>query len=104
MCAPDDGWIYHPKHVEQFPDINKLCNDASCWIYIGILKRLPVQEVNIYGPYILKCRVNGFINTRYTPQARVWQRQLTQGFPKLTLQNSQLCKKFLEQSVEVLGN
>jgi hypothetical protein len=28
---------YHPKHVEQFPDINKLCNLASCWIYIGIL-------------------------------------------------------------------
>ena len=26
MCAPDDGWGYHPKHVEQFPDINKLCN------------------------------------------------------------------------------
>jgi hypothetical protein len=28
---------YHPKHVQQFPDINKLCNVASCWIYIGIL-------------------------------------------------------------------
>jgi hypothetical protein len=23
--------------VEEFPDINKLCNVASCWIYIGIL-------------------------------------------------------------------
>jgi hypothetical protein len=33
-CAPDDGWKYHPKHVEQFPDINKLCNVASCWIYM----------------------------------------------------------------------
>jgi hypothetical protein len=31
------GWKYHPKYVEQFPDINKLCNVASCWIYIGIL-------------------------------------------------------------------
>jgi hypothetical protein len=37
VCAPDDGWKYHPKHVEQFSDINKLCNIASCWIYIGIL-------------------------------------------------------------------
>jgi hypothetical protein len=37
VCAPDDGWKYQPKHVEQFPDINKLCNFASCWIYIGIL-------------------------------------------------------------------
>src|SRR5215813_8654097 len=40
-CAHDDGWKYHPKHVEQFPDINKLCNVASCWIYtyIGIYLR-----------------------------------------------------------------
>jgi hypothetical protein len=34
-----DGWKYHPKHVEQFPDINKMCDVASFWIYeyIGIL-------------------------------------------------------------------
>jgi hypothetical protein len=37
VCTPDDGWKYYPKHLEQFPDINKLCNVASCWIYIGIL-------------------------------------------------------------------
>jgi hypothetical protein len=39
LCAPDDGWKYHPKHAEQFPDINKQCDVASCWIYeyIGIL-------------------------------------------------------------------
>jgi hypothetical protein len=39
VCALDDGWKYHPKRVERFPDINKLCNVASCWIYsyIGIL-------------------------------------------------------------------
>jgi len=24
VCAPDDGWRYHPKHVEQFPDINMI--------------------------------------------------------------------------------
>jgi len=30
VCAPDDGWWYHPKRLEQFPD--KLCNIASCWI------------------------------------------------------------------------
>ena len=35
-AAPDDGWKYHSKHVEQFTDINKLCNVASCWIFIGI--------------------------------------------------------------------
>ena len=36
VCAPDDGWRYHPKRVEQLPNINKLCNVASCWMYIGI--------------------------------------------------------------------
>jgi hypothetical protein len=37
--APDDGWKYHSKYVEQFPDINKLCDVTSCWIYeyIGIV-------------------------------------------------------------------
>ena len=36
VCAPDDGWRYHPKHVEQFPEIDKLCNVAYCWIHIRI--------------------------------------------------------------------
>jgi hypothetical protein len=36
VCAPNDRWRYHPKHVEQFPDINKLRKVASCWIYTGI--------------------------------------------------------------------
>ena len=36
VCAPDDGWRYHPKHVQQFQDINKLCNVASFWIYVEI--------------------------------------------------------------------
>jgi hypothetical protein len=39
VYAPDDEWRYHPKHVEQFQDINKLCNSASCWIYIRIYLR-----------------------------------------------------------------
>jgi hypothetical protein len=39
VYAPDYGWKYHPKRVEQYPDIHKLCDVASCWIYeyIGIL-------------------------------------------------------------------
>jgi hypothetical protein len=59
VCAPDDGWKYYPKHVEQFPDINKLCNVASCWIYtyIGILlgahsvlhiSRIKVNKIRLY--------------------------------------------------------
>jgi hypothetical protein len=34
VCVPDDRWKYHPKHVEKFPDIHKLCDFASCWIYL----------------------------------------------------------------------
>jgi len=47
-------WKYHPKHVEQFPDINKLCNVACCWIYeyIGILLRVH------YILHISRIRIN----------------------------------------------
>jgi hypothetical protein len=60
VCAPDDGWKYHPKHVEQFPDINKMCNVAACWIYIGILlgahhilhiSRIRVNIISPHPPY-----------------------------------------------------
>jgi len=33
--APDDGWRYHPKHVERFTDINKLYIVACFLIIIG---------------------------------------------------------------------
>jgi hypothetical protein len=41
--APDDGWRYHPKNVEQFTDINKLYIDASCWTIIDIRYSLLLQ-------------------------------------------------------------
>jgi hypothetical protein len=47
-------WKYHPKHVEQFPDINKLCNFASCWIHKYIEILLGVQ----YILHISRIRVN----------------------------------------------
>jgi hypothetical protein len=49
VCAPDDVWKYHPKHVEQFPDINKLCNVAFCWIYIGIYLTMH-RPINVKSP------------------------------------------------------
>jgi hypothetical protein len=60
VCAPEYGWKYHPKHVELFPDISKLCNFASCWIYeyTGILlgvqsilhiSRIRVNRMNVEG-------------------------------------------------------
>ena len=41
VCAPDDGWRYHPKLLEQFPDINKLCSGVSRWINIGMSSPIP---------------------------------------------------------------
>jgi hypothetical protein len=44
------GWRTPPTaHVEQFPDLNKLCNVASCWIYsyIGIqLGARPILHIS----------------------------------------------------------
>ena len=37
LHAPDYGWRYHPNHVGQFADINKLYIVASCWIIIDML-------------------------------------------------------------------
>ena len=59
--APDDGWKYHPKHVEQFPDINKLCNVASCWIYEYIKILLGVH----YILHISRIRVNYLVVNRF---------------------------------------
>jgi hypothetical protein len=63
VCAPDDGRKYHPKYVQQFPDINKLCNVASCWIceYIGIL--LGVHCIL----YISRIRVKGVLLRNSVP-------------------------------------
>jgi hypothetical protein len=38
-------WKYHPKQVEKFPDINKLCNVASCWIYEYIRMLLGAHHI-----------------------------------------------------------
>jgi hypothetical protein len=58
VSAPDDGWKYHPKYAEQFPDINKLCTIASCWIYIGIL----------LGTYPILHISRTRVNARFIPQ------------------------------------
>ena len=36
VCVPDDGWRYHPKHVEQFPEINKMCSGA----FVGLNQKI----------------------------------------------------------------
>ena len=37
--APDDGWRNRLKHAQHFTEINKLCNIASCWLYLKIRLR-----------------------------------------------------------------
>jgi len=54
VCAPDDGWWYHPKHVEQFPDINKLCKVSSCYIGIYFAMRGPM---NVRFLRVISCRM-----------------------------------------------
>jgi hypothetical protein len=45
VCAPDDGWRYHPKHVEQFPDIIKCVT-----LHLGyILEYLEQYFLKIYS-------------------------------------------------------
>jgi hypothetical protein len=51
VCAPDDGWRYYPKHVEQFPVMNKLCKVASCWIYIYIYIEIYLTVMLMNTPY-----------------------------------------------------
>jgi hypothetical protein len=46
-CSTCFGWRYHPKHVQQFTDINKPYIVASCWTIIdGCLWKL-----SLFFPY-----------------------------------------------------
>jgi hypothetical protein len=65
VCTPDDGWKYYPKHVEQFPVINKLCNVASCWIYIAI--QCCCLSLSSALPCMFPCGVS-----TYYPSTRVY--------------------------------
>jgi len=61
-------WKYHPKHVEQLTDINKLYIFASCWIIIAIYYMM-------HRPLNIK---NGIIFPKYHTQA-----SLSGSFPDL---------------------
>jgi hypothetical protein len=57
VFALDDGWKYQPEHVEQFTDINKMCNVASLLcIYWNILTMH--GPMNVISPYnTCKCQI-----------------------------------------------
>jgi len=64
VCAPDDGWKYHPKHVEQFADINKLCKVAFLLdIYWNVFtKHGPINVKHTCISYVKKILQFVFIN------------------------------------------
>jgi hypothetical protein len=64
------GGVRHPKHVEQFPDINKLCNVASCWIYTYI------------GIHL---KMHGFINIKSPNNTSKWQMGFNSAFKGLNI-------------------
>jgi hypothetical protein len=46
VCAPDDEWKYHPKHVEQFPD---KINCVTLHIVRYILEYIPNNKHLMIG-------------------------------------------------------
>jgi hypothetical protein len=56
IWAPDGGWRYHLKYVEQFTDINKLYTVASRWIIIDVYSRCTdpwtLKSVSIFSNFI----------------------------------------------------
>ena len=73
VCAPDDGWRYHPKHVEQFTDINKLCNVASFWIFIGIYLRWTDPWTLNIKRYMTKSILEYFHTSNgHSQMTRIW--------------------------------
>jgi hypothetical protein len=91
VCASDDGRKHHPKHVEQFPDINKLCNVASCWIYsyIGILLRarpiLHISRIRVKHPSNTSCDVHKFTHSLLSSHNR------RSYLPPAVLGHSEIC-------------
>jgi hypothetical protein len=63
---PDDGWKYHTKHVEQFPDINKLYNVAPCWVYEYIVILLGARPILHICRIKFKVRVCGIEFSYFT--------------------------------------
>ena len=63
--APDDGCRYHPKHVEQFTDINKLYIVASWWIIIG-------TYCTMHGPLNIKLCYDNFLKYSIWHSKQLW--------------------------------
>jgi hypothetical protein len=60
--APDDGRRYRLKHVEHFTKINKLCNVASCWLYLEVFQKIILSK-QIY--FFIDRPTNNKLTTRF---------------------------------------
>jgi hypothetical protein len=71
-CAVGEVWWVEvpPETCKQFPDINKLCNVASCWIYTYIWNIL-----TMHGP----------INVKSPNNSNKWQTSFNSTFHGLTI-------------------
>ena len=58
VCAPDDGWRYHPKQVEQFPD---KINCVTLHLVGYILEYVEVINSSKYFDCSI-CHVSGPVN------------------------------------------
>ena len=81
--APDDGWRYHPKHVERFTDINKLYIVAS-WTIIGIHGTYTNEEcpVSNFAQSLATCPdIQRQINVNFLNYASILRTLLTMHGP-----------------------
>ena len=65
-CSTRFRWKYHPKRVEQFPDINKLCN-------VNILLDIYWNILTMHGP----------INVKSPNNTSKWQTTFNSAFKAL---------------------
>jgi len=89
IWAPDDSWGYHPKHVEKFADINKLCIGASCWI-------INDTYYAMHGPLNIKFR-SSFLRKISAEHSKV--RRQTWSFMESTVRESWLIREADASSV-----
>ena len=73
IWAPDDGWRYHPKHVEQFADINKLYIVACCWIIIARNEKNCYQSSRFRSSGLFTFSINSAESTLQTSSRIPWQ-------------------------------
>jgi hypothetical protein len=81
VCTPDDGWWYHPKHVEQFPDkincvtLNLVGYILEYWA-LFFTCRLLTKEENIYGHFMQYNTMDHTANLSMSAVDEVFEKQL----------------------------